>query len=308
MPRPERFRTSRRLVFHSRNPFPLISGCLPASRMNGMRLPSVSPCEIFSFAAVSHFRPRLLLACLLGFLPAWLHGAYTARKALELLVQSVPKEVSSQIVAIIGFNGTTEPDTWYFLARSPSGTLQEFQVRDGEIRGPRSLPAEEVPEGLNRPLPAGLLPVDSHDVARLIDDAVILEGVSFARIDYQLCWREKGPEPLWMATLVGAQGETLGHMFISAQSGQITHRAFYHQFPRLPPLSPPVSSAAPSAVAMPVQGTSPGNPGQRPPLGTLFRKRTAPAPSKTTPTAGEEGTPPAGTRSAREAPHFLKRR
>lgn len=266
----------------------------------------------------------MFLACLLGLYPAWLQAGSTARKALELLVQSVPREVSSQIVAIVGFDGASEPETWSFLVRSPSApeVIHEYRVREGQLSGPRKLLAEETPEGLDRPLPAGPMPVDSHDVARIIDDAVILEGVHFDRIDYQLCWRGKGPEPLWMATLVGGRGETLGHMFVSSTSGEVTHRAFYHDFPRLAvpvgtqganrKAAAEASSSETGAMATSEESPSvsaiiPGGSSNRP-MGSLFRKRgifqkTSPR----IPVHGEEGEGETG-RASRESPPFLRRR
>lgn len=192
------------------------------------------------------FRSWIILACGLGLSQAWAQGSYTARKALELFTHSVPGDVSTQIVAIVGFDGSTEPAAWFFLVRQPSapGKLFEYQVQNGGIKGPRTLPPEETPDWLNRPLPSTALPIDSHDVARIVDDDVIQQGVVFSRIDYQLCWRDKGPEPLWTATLVGSKGETLGHLFVSSISGEVTHRAFYFDFPRLP--APAKDKSAPS--------------------------------------------------------------
>lgn len=223
---------------------------------------------------MSLFRPWILLACVLGLSQARAQGSYTARKALEVFTRTVPGDVSGQIVAIVGFDGATEPAAWSFLVRQPSSggsRLLEYQVQDGAIKGPRTLPPEEAPAWLNRPLPSTSLPVDSHDVARIVDDDVIQQGVVFSRIDYQLCWREKGPEPLWTATLVGAKGETLGHLFVSSISGEVTHRAFYFNFPRLP--SPAKDQAATGSSR---NSEAPGNRPAAPRARGLFHRNTAP--------------------------------
>ena len=156
--------------------------------------------------------------------------------------------------------------------------MLEYRLQGSALRGPRTLSPEETPKGLVKPLPWGSLPVDSHDVARMIDDEVIQKGVQFSRIDYQLCWRDKSPEPLWMATLVGSKGETLGHMFVSSMSGQVTHRAFYFDFPRLPLATKSESGKPGQGQASAASATTPANSAasntkKSTGLG-LFRKRT----------------------------------
>jgi len=280
---------------------------------------------------VSPFRRSSILAALLLALPlATTRGSDTARTAWQLFVQNIPPRVSSQVLAVLGFDGNTQPEIWRFLVPNPEepGNILEYRVHDGVLLEPVPLPASEVPgDLLDRPLPANALTVDSHDVARVIDDAVILEGVQFSRLDYQLCWRSEGPEPIWMATLVGETGETLGHMFVSSVSGEVTHRAFYHDFPRLPAAAastreqPEETGAGENRrPAMEVSGSpssgivsdsrpaptlfrrNPGKPRHRSFLPEIFDRTPDPGVSDTETTEAEE------SRRRRLLPPFLRRR
>ncbi|MEM0969224.1 MAG: hypothetical protein AAGJ31_07740 [Verrucomicrobiota bacterium] len=117
------------------------------------------------------------------------------------------------------------------------------------------------------PIPFGSFRIDSHEVAQIADDELILEGLEVDRLDYSLRVRGEARRPIWMATLLNPESSTLGHLFIEAETGDTTHIDLYHELPPLPELAEDESSAEEEAaevlVARPIPAAQPAEESRR---------------------------------------------
>jgi len=165
----------------------------------------------------------LALAGALSPLGAQNQSARYALRALEMA--KGPDEVA-HTVAIVGFEGQDQPRTWQILVagENPNAPLREYMIQGENVSGPRLV--ERTPDIPNTPVLTTALRIDSADAFQISDDAAIVAGVGFDKLNYQLRWRGDDPEPSWMTTLIDVNGVEVGRVFVLAASGEVVHRDF----------------------------------------------------------------------------------
>lgn len=221
----------------------------------------------------------------------------SARAALGILEQRAGAAEAANVVAVVGFNGQSQPESWKILVKVNGNdqTLREYIVQKRQLLGPTSVrrtPELDLPR---TPILLTALRIDSTEVFRIADDAAIANGVGFDRVSYQLRWRGNDPEPTWLATLIDSTGSATGSVYIGANSGQVTHQSFgpdviagrptRGQAPRnLTPVSANAAQGQPRAVVAPV---APAPAATRQPQPAA---RPAPAPVPVAPEASEKAT------------------
>lgn len=182
----------------------------------------------------------VLIVC--AVLPVCARSA-TALDAMKLL----PKGEAKKLARIEAREGTPEPERWYLITHdevSESG-LREYVVAGGELVASRRLSqfadnvqAEDVIGG-------DVVKFDSDKAARLVQLFAAANDVTVAAVHYQL--RKAGAEavPLWTLVCVGASGQEIGRVIVSATRGNVIS---HDGFPVEPPLPIP-ASATPAPVA-----------------------------------------------------------
>ncbi len=156
-------------------------------------------------------------------------GAQTgARQALQTLERHAGEEVIGKMVAIVGFNGASQPEAWQILTLAPKNdaVLHEFIVRGKTVTGPKTIARQEGQDLPKLPVLLASMKLDSTDLYHLADDQAIEAGASFAKLNYQLRWRGNDPEPTWRATLLSANNQVVGQIYVMAASGTVMHREF----------------------------------------------------------------------------------
>ncbi len=81
---------------------------------------------------------KIFIAAAAIFVAATPLGAQTgARQALQALERHAGEEVIGKMVAIVGFNGASQPESWQILTLAPKNdaVLHEFIVRGKTVTG-----------------------------------------------------------------------------------------------------------------------------------------------------------------------------
>lgn len=169
---------------------------------------------------------RWMLGVGCWMLNALLHaqaGQVTALNAAKLL----PKEYKAQIARIEAFDGTPLPERWHILVYDPKGAanghVREFVVADGQIVANRVLSqfAESIePDEVIK----ATMKTDSDRVLKIARDFAAANQIIPATFQYSLLKFGDDATPAWKVTARDRDGGHLGHVIVSAITGNLIAR------------------------------------------------------------------------------------
>ncbi|MFT5465002.1 MAG: hypothetical protein ACI8UO_000088 [Verrucomicrobiales bacterium] len=211
------------------------------------------------------FRSAPILITITAFLLplAGLRAQDSARAALGILEQKAGGTEAANVVAVVGFNGKSQPVSWKILVKINGNDqiLREYIVQKRQLLGPTVVQRTADVDLPKTPLLLSALRIDSPEAFRIADDVAIANGVGFDQVNYQLRWRGNDVEPTWLTTLIDSHGKTAGSIYVTANTGTVAHQNFsgataVAQNARPPKGLTPVSANAaqgpPRAVVSPV--------------------------------------------------------
>lgn len=174
-------------------------------------------------------------------------GGSAALEALRGLESAMGPRIAGQVVALAGFDGDDQPETWRLLVKEESEpeVLREYVVQGGKVTARHAIKRDEAADLPDKPLLsiAAAWKIDSPEAYRIADDEAILAGLSFSRLHYQLRFRGADRAPTWLLTFVDAAGAEVGQVVIDSADGSIAYRGFPASAPTPAPAAPEVSSA-----------------------------------------------------------------
>jgi hypothetical protein len=181
-------------------------------------------------------------------------GGSSALEALRVLESALGPQALGSLVAMAGFDGDDQPQTWRLLIKNETApdVLQEYVVTGGKVTGSNLIKRADYADLPDKPLLglAAAWGVDSPEAYRIADDEAILAGISFARLHYQLRFRGADRAPTWLLTFADAAGAEVGQVVIDSATGAIAYRHF-------PPATPPAAPLAAGETPVPVPAADP---------------------------------------------------
>jgi len=143
-------------------------------------------------------------------------GRRTAVESIDAARRATKKEVL-HIVEMRGDHGMPDPGGWTIRFHDAASSSQLSYLEPGE----RPVPAEPEYEEGTPPVyfAASRVKLDSPDAFKAANREAEAAKIGFDSVDYQLRGREFTGEPVWTLRLLDADGELVGIVDLSAESG-----------------------------------------------------------------------------------------
>lgn len=133
-------------------------------------------------------------------------------------------------VAITGSMGQDQPAQWLLLTRdiNVGNLMHEYVMKKGKVIAERhfsSTPEQRMP---NKAMPLDQLNIDSKAAFHTANRTAAKSQIGFDSINYLLRIQSNGTAPVWILTLLDQQKHTVGIILISASSGKLLSKKWYH--------------------------------------------------------------------------------
>jgi hypothetical protein len=149
-------------------------------------------------------------------------AAISALEAFDAFVETWSDEEGPILLGLVGFHAAPRPASWLLLVKDPrDGSLREQVIAKGRLGGERTivaLPGQDLP---HLPLRRQSLRVDSDEVFAITSRRAEELGLPFASAHLHLRVRDEGAEPVWLAVFHNASRLAVGHVYLSASTGEI---------------------------------------------------------------------------------------
>lgn len=193
-------------------------------------------------------------------------------------LKSIPKEALPQIALIEGIGGKPNPDRWHILAQDPTDPtgVHEYVVAGGKVIASRSL--SQFAEELKPSDVVGIdeIKIDSLQAWQIADHFAGINQIKPRAYNYELKRAPDGPVGLWVVTVVGEGGESVGKVVLTAAKGVVVSHEGFSIEPGSPvPLAsvserPKTDPAKKPPRAVPVETPIPQKAGFLQKVGRLF--------------------------------------
>ena len=144
--------------------------------------------------------------------------AESAKQAIHSLKRAKGENAVRNIVAMRGFHGQDQPESWEILTSQPSlRGYSRYLVSGGKLRGEKV--SSSAPSSII--LRVDKLRLDSTDAFRIANEKAQERYIGFDSIDYELRAVDYSYSPVWRITLRDEKRAPLAHMEISAENGKV---------------------------------------------------------------------------------------
>lgn len=159
-----------------------------------------------------------------------LHAQNSAFDNLEAFGAGRGKSQLKRTVAITGSMGQDQPAQWLLLTKdvNVSNLMHEYVMKKGKVTAERhfsSTPEQRMP---SKAMPLDQLNIDSKAAFQTANRTAAKSQIGFDSINYLLRIQPNGSTPVWTLTLLDQQKNTVGIIFISASSGKLLSKKWYH--------------------------------------------------------------------------------
>ncbi|MCF6314317.1 MAG: hypothetical protein L3J39_17850 [Verrucomicrobiales bacterium] len=149
---------------------------------------------------------------------------------LEAFGNSRGKALLKRTVAITGAMGQHQPAQWLLLSKdvNVSNLVHEYAMKKGKVVAERhftSTPEQRMP---TKAMPLDRLNIDSEAAFQTANRTAAKSHIGFDSINYLLRIQPNGSTPVWTLTLIDQQKKIVGVIFISASSGKLLSKKWYH--------------------------------------------------------------------------------
>lgn len=147
---------------------------------------------------------------------------------MKPLWDAVALRPGEAVFGLAGYDGEPVSGRWFVLIGRPGSNegWREVSVTDGKAGASRvfqALPEEDPPH----------LPIDPATLRRAASDARVIAGargaaagIRWTDVHFHLRVRDEDSEPVWLVTFINRARVMVGHVYLSARTGEILRESW----------------------------------------------------------------------------------
>lgn len=157
----------------------------------------------------------------------------SAYQAMQILQNQKPDANLHELLQISGQRGQAQPAVWTFSIDDPlsRGGVREYEIAEGMVLSERTPVQPQVRPDPDRFVDLSRLRVDSTQAFHIAEQEAVRGRVSFDSADYRLNGRGPGQSPQWQVLLHDINGNKVGEVILSAESGRVLDTPLMRQQP-----------------------------------------------------------------------------